>query len=1164
LCLFFQSVQAQISSYRTKTFFIKDSVIVLDTLPILPGSIVFINDSSLVNSEYVKIDYEKALLKFNSAMLTDSAFIGKAIEVKFQVIHFNTRQVFSKHEYIKARKDFSMPKDPSVISYNRISNNNAANIWNDQLNKSGSIIRGINFGNNQNLAVNSNLNLQVSGKINNELELLLSASDNNIPIQPEGSSLQLQEFDQVYVQLRNKKFSITAGDFQLGRPEGYFLNYYKRARGLNVTNAYKQGLKGNDSLIWTSQISGAVSRGKFSRNVIQGIEGNQGPYRLKGSENELFIIILSGTEKIFIDGRLLQRGQENDYVIDYNSGELVFTTRQQITKDKRIIAEFQYSEKNYARTLLVFNNAIKTKTTSTYFNVYSEQDNKNRPLQQDLDSAQKQIMLNVGDNIEAAIYSGAQSTAFNSGFVLYTKKDTLVGANTYSIFSYSNKNDSNLYQVRFSFVGDGKGNYIQSQSLANGKVYNWVAPVNGIAVGSYEPIVKLVTPKQKQMFVLGFQQNLQKAGLFSIEGALSKNDINLYSDFDKTNDLGTALKANYSLEKPVSNKYDTLKKIVVGFNANYEYLQSRFSSIERFRSEEFERDWNRNINTIGIVSDNHIVKTGAYISKKDKWRTAYEFNVFNEGTNFNGTRHLVNLFQNFKNLFFTYNNSYSEIKSEGKKSFYYRHLSAVTAYTGPIKWQVKDNFENNYFTAGSKNIFYVNQVNNGFRFWEKEASVGNKDTIRNSLKLFYRQRKDELYVLRKLNTTTLADNAGLVFDVRQFKNHPFRVLATYRNLKVKDSLLSSLEPDNGLLSRIEYHPTLYNGFIQSDLFYEIGSGLEQKKEFRFVEVPAGQGNFTWIDYNENGVKELNEFENAIFNDQAKYIRVFVQSNEYVKVYNGDVSVNLRLTPSSIITDSSSKNIRWIKRFDYQINWISNRKTTDVQQRFDFPAFASKSGEQVPSYQNNIYQGFFFNKSSAVFSLQYILQYNEQKQLLFNGGDERQNKSNEFIVRYSPVKSITFQNAGIMIDKKSNSKAFESRNYTIENRGIKSELIFQTGTKWRATIAYKYNNKANQIGNKEKANVQELSFDFKYNQAQKGSLLLNFTFTNNVYNSTADNSAIAFEMLNGLSKGQNYLWGVNYRVNLNSYLQININYNGRQVAGNKQTIHTGGIQAGAYF
>ena len=358
------------------------------------------------------------------------------------------------------------------------------------LKKSGSISRGVSFGNNQNVSLNSSLNLELSGELAPNLKIMASVTDNNIPIQPEGNTSKLQEFDQVFIQIYNDKFKLIAGDYWLSKPQGYFLNYRKRGQGLN-TEFVNKTKKGE----WKNGISAGLSKGKYARQVVQGIEGNQGPYRMRGNENEPFIIMLSGTEKVYIDGRLLQRGQENDYVVNYNTSEITFTSKNIITKDIRIVVEFQYTDQSYARSLLTTSNAYSSDKLSVWFNAFSEQDAKNQTLQQSLSTEQKLKMASIGDSLQFAGTLSADSVGFLENQNVYYKVDTL-GFNNVLVYSVNPKKA--VYQAVFSQVGANKGNYVFDRFNALGKIYKWVMPVNGIPQGDYEPIRLLTTPKQNR------------------------------------------------------------------------------------------------------------------------------------------------------------------------------------------------------------------------------------------------------------------------------------------------------------------------------------------------------------------------------------------------------------------------------------------------------------------------------------------------------------------------------------------------------------------------------------------------------------------------------------------------------------------------------------------
>ena len=309
ICVFSQINQ---KNYFSKVIYVENNSFSIDSISIDKSSILVMDkNGNIIDKSFYKIDPV-------TAIFTPLKIINDSLTISYRTFQFNFNKTFKYRDSSVIIADSSVNFKP--IRFSALPENRDL-FGMGGLNKSGSISRGAYFGNNQNLSLNSNLNLQVSGKISENISIAASITDNNIPIQPQGNTQQLQDFDQVYIQLFSNSWKLTAGDFWIKKPMGYFLNYTKRGQGATYELEKKSGL-----FSLKNQFSAAISKGKFSRNVIQGIEGNLGPYRLKGAENEPFIIVLSGTENVYIDGILLTRGQENDYTIDYNTSEITFTT----------------------------------------------------------------------------------------------------------------------------------------------------------------------------------------------------------------------------------------------------------------------------------------------------------------------------------------------------------------------------------------------------------------------------------------------------------------------------------------------------------------------------------------------------------------------------------------------------------------------------------------------------------------------------------------------------------------------------------------------------------------------------------------------------------------------------------------------------------------------
>ncbi|MBP6810825.1 MAG: hypothetical protein KA138_04870, partial [Saprospiraceae bacterium] len=391
LCLLSATATAQYSNLRERVMGAQIPTQILDSLTVA-APLVSVTDAFSGQ----KIDAHFFSLE-NNWLHTDTAALHLAfpecskILVRYRVLPFNLGAKISRLDTVAIRRRINA----DAIEFDYEPYQPTKPLWEQSgLSSSGAYTRGLSFGNSQNLVFNSNLNLQLNGKLGNDLELTAALSDNTIPLQPDGTTRQLQEFDRIFIQLKRKNATLTAGDFDLTRPEGYFSNYFKRLQGAMVT-VESLKLKVSSSKFKVSspkpqnqsspnipisqypnipinlRAAAAISRGKFARQTIQGQEGNQGPYRLQGAEGERFIIVLAGTEKVFADGQLLRRGQEDDYTVDYNLGELTFTPRRLITKDIRIIVEFEYAVQTYLRSTLAANASWQMPRAKVFFNLYS-------------------------------------------------------------------------------------------------------------------------------------------------------------------------------------------------------------------------------------------------------------------------------------------------------------------------------------------------------------------------------------------------------------------------------------------------------------------------------------------------------------------------------------------------------------------------------------------------------------------------------------------------------------------------------------------------------------------------------------------------------------------------------------------------------------------------
>jgi len=491
-----------------------------------------------------------------------------------------------------------------------------------------------------------------------------------------------------------------------------------------------------------------------------------------------------------------------------------------------------------------------------------------------------------------------------------------------------------------------------------------------------------------------------------------------------------------------------------------------------------------------------------------------------------------------------------------QKNEFLRHRAEVSQSIGWIKIGYKDDHERNSFRS---NIL----ESGSYEFFDYQVFIANSDSIKNEYKLFYRERYDKRSDSTSLIPVAKARSIGGELQFTELKNQKLNFVTSYRELSIIDSNLMNVNPENTLLGRVEYELRAWKSAVTINTFYEAGSGLELKREFLYIKVNDGQGVYTWIDYNGDGVKDLNEFEIAQFVDQANYIRVFTPSNVYVKTYSNEINQSIYLRPQRIWSVRKGV-LKFLTRFSDQARVRIRKKINyfDGNEAFN-PFVTTINDTNLISTNANIRNTLFFNRTSSIFGAEYSYQNVSNKTLLASGFDSRFNRYQKLSFRLNIKRKFTIKMSGKIGNKASEADYTSGRDYNLNYFFIEPSLIYQPNTVFRISLDARVSEKTNAVAlGGEVSEVYEIGTMMKFNQAEKGSLQSGFKVVRIRYTGI-QNSALGFEMLEGLKPGVNYTWNLGYQRSISRNLQLSMQYNGRKSEGNK-IIHSGGMEVRAFF
>jgi len=766
------------------------------------------------------------------------------------------------------------------------------------------------------------------------------------------------------------------------------------------------------------------------------------------------------------------------------------------------------------------------------FNWFMENDNKNAPLSLNLSKEDEQILANAGNNTDLMYAPSGTVSEYDVNKILYQ----LIQNPNGNYYEFSTDQNQILYQVAYTYFGQNLGDYRIKQTTNNGRVFEYV----GANMGEYRAVRKLPSPQKTQVFSAN-SEFLLNNGKIGADVSMSNFDVNLFSSKDSDQNIGYA-------GRIFGNKTFTKNNWKGTPSFEYQHISSQFHILDRINDVEFSRDFNL------AQEFNQITQNRFIFNFLNEWKNTsflnYKLNYLDEKNSYTGIKNDLD-FGWVKGKFNTKGNfSYLDTKATFQNTKFVRSGIISELATPKGSWAMGGSMEHNV-----KNFNETNQLDVTSFSW-KEVFIQKKISDSSRTKLLTRMYFRDNDSVRNNSLENMNHILGIMAESQIIKTEKtsLNALIHYRKFYYQNQDVASNLNQDFVVGNILYNQQLFRNGMRLQAFYELGNGQEAQREFQYIKVTDGQGVYKWTDYNGDGIQQLDEFEIAEYADLAQYIRVYTNTVNYIPSNKNKMQLALFVNPSVVF---NSEN-QFLKRWNFNISLNSQNSFYKREKVLVLNPF-EKNADQILKNQNFLASAQFNPTEKSGWNGNYRFVANDNLVNANFSNEERSQDSHFLNIGYWFNKDfrVDWENSAHHIENA--SQLFNSRDYILNNFETKPKATYKFTEAVQAELSSALRQKKRMDG-EEFLKTFDLTGSLQW-ERRKTSVRGSLSFISNDFSGN-NFSIVGNQMLDGLKPGKNQVWSLFLQQSINSFIQLKMNYEGRN--SGERTIHIGSVQVKASF